>query len=187
MGNVSAAIPSKQALTVYNYKINEVQCSSNSLRVLVESKASVNLKILFKITSKTTDSIFSGQELRSFETNWFLITTNKECKDLKKLEVNGYTNDGKNNIIYLNSESSYLFTGIENPITQPTITEIQPSAQEAVTTSSSTSNIYFGSKLIQTTDSNNEVRYYNQDHLGSTRVITNSAGVLVSRLDYKPF
>src|SRR3972149_10962119 len=88
MGNVSAALPSKQALTIYNYKIKEVQCSSNSLRVLVESRASVNLKLLFKITSKTTDSIFSGQELNSFQADWFLITTNKECKNLKKLEIN---------------------------------------------------------------------------------------------------
>src|SRR3989344_1793572 len=134
MGNVSAAIPSKQSLTTYNYKINQVQCSSNSLRILVESRASVNLKLLFKITSKTTDSVFSGQELKGFETNWFLITTNKECKDLKKLEINGYAIIDNKNIVYINSESSYLFTGTESQITQPVTIEIQPSVQETVAT-----------------------------------------------------
>ncbi len=187
IGTVSAAVPYKESLTIYNYKINEVQCSNNSLRVLVESKASANLNLMFKITSKTTNSIFSNQELKRFETNWFLITTNKACKDLKKIEINGYVNVDNQNIVYLNSESSYLFTGTESPITQAaTTTEILPSIQQT-TTITSTSNIYFGYKLIETIDSNNEVKYFHQDHLGSNRIITNANGALVSRLDYEPF
>ncbi len=187
MGTVSAAVPYKESLTIYNYNINEVQCSNNSLRILVESQASANLNLMFKITSQNTNSIFSNQELKRFETNWFLITTNKACKDLKKLEVNGYLTLDNQNIVYLNSGSSYLFTGTESPITQTaTTTEIQPSIQQTTTTTS-ISNIYFGSKLIETIDSNNEVKYYHQDHLGSNRIITNAAGALVARLDYDPF
>ncbi len=191
IGTVSAAVPYKESLTIYNYKIKQVQCSDNSLRILVESKASANLNLMFKITSKTTNSIFSNQELKRFETNWFLITTNKLCNEFKKLEVNGYLTLNNQNIAYLNSESSYLFTGTESPITQTaTTTEIQPSTQETLTTtttSTSTSNIYFGSKLIESIDSNNEVKYYHQDNLGSTRLITDVGGNLVSRVDYEPF
>ena len=188
IGTVSAAVPYKESLTIYNYNINEVQCSNNSLRVLVESKASANLNLMFKITSKTTNSIFSNQELKRFETNWFLITTNKACKDLKKIEINGYVNVDNQNIVYLNSGSSYRFTGTESPITQTTTTEILPSTQQTTTTTiTSTSNIYFGSKLVETIDSNNEVKYFHQDHLGSNRIITDPNGALVSRLDYEPF
>jgi len=193
IGNVSAQVSYKESLTIYNYKIKQVQCSNNSLRVLIESNADANLNLMFKITSKTVNSIFSNQELKRFETNWFLITTNKACNELKKLEVNGYLTLNNQNIVYLNSESSYLFTGLESPITQTTTTstiEILPSTQEALTattTSISTSNIYFGSKLIETINSNNEVKYYHQDYLGSTRVVTNANGVLVNRFDYQPF
>ncbi len=52
---------------------------------------------------------------------------------------------------------------------------------------SATTHVYFNGKRITSIDSNSTRLYYHQDYLGSTRIITDQNGVLVSRIDYEPF
>ena len=46
--------------------------------------------------------------------------------------------------------------------------------------------VFLGSTQIATV-SNNAVRYYFQDHLGSANAVTDSAGTLIELMEYKPF
>ncbi|MBI2671274.1 RHS repeat-associated core domain-containing protein [Candidatus Woesearchaeota archaeon] len=176
---IYAAMPYKESLQIENFIIKQVQCSNNNLRILVESKSNKNLKLLFKMYSNLGNiNIFSNQILKKLNSDWFLIQTNINCKDLLRLEANGYIDlSEKERIVYLNSESSYQFTGNEKAI-KSLIQET--SIQRA-------SYIYLGTNLIERIDASNREEYYHQDHLGSTRVITDSNGNKLQKLSYKPF
>ena len=64
LGNVSAALPYKESLTMYNYKILSVECGTSNMNVLVESKADANLKLMFKLYGTTTTTIFTDYLLQ---------------------------------------------------------------------------------------------------------------------------
>ena len=47
--------------------------------------------------------------------------------------------------------------------------------------------VFFGGKRTARRDPTGTVYYYNSDHLGSSRIITDSAGVIKRGADYQPF
>ena len=192
---IQAAVPYKEALEVNNYKINSVQCSDNKLRVLVESNAEVNLKILFKVySSRGNINIFSNQSLKRLNADWFNLDTNLACSDLLRLEVNGYAPiEDNQNVVYMNTESSYEFTGNENPISQENINKTEtiispPTSPESIMpVYPSSSYVYLNGKLIQSINEDSEETYYAQDQIGSNTILTDSNGNLIAKNEYDPF
>ena len=192
---IQAALPYKETLETNNYKINSVQCSYNKLRVLVESKAEVNLKILFKVySSKGNINIFSDQLLKRLSADWFDIDTNLACSDLLRLEVNGYAPiENNQNVVYMNTELSYQFTGNEAQIlhnianTTNTSISVPTSPESIMPFYPSSSYVYFNGRLIQSINENNEETYYAQDQIGSNTVLTDSSGNVITKNEYDPF
>ena len=190
LGNVSAILPYKESLDIKDLRISKVQCSDNKLNVLAENKEAGNIKLLFKVYSgKGNINVFSNELLKRLEARYVLITTNLACSDLLKLEINGYIDlSNEEKIVYLNSETSYQFTGneetITNDIMQPTAeTQAAQSAQQIL----KNSYIYFGSKLLVSLDASNNPSYYAQDHIGSNVIITDNNGNLISKQQFEPF
>ena len=185
LGNVSAALPYKESLTMYNYKIHSVECGINSMNILVESKADANLKLMFKLYGDLTTTIFTNSLLQRYNTE--LITIQQSCLNLNRIEINGYIDDKNTKIVYLNSEQPYTFTGNEVLIqdtTTTTSTEVITTTE--IITTNQYSYSYLNNKLLVRTNTSNNV-YFHQDYLGSNRITTNSNGALLNKLDYSPF
>ena len=192
---IQAALPYKETLETNNYKINSVQCSNNKLRVLVESKAEVNLKILFKVySSKGSINIFSDKLLKRLSADWFDIDTNLACSDLLRLEVNGYAPiENNQNVVYMNTELSYQFTGNKAQIlhnianTTNTIISVPTSPESIMPVYPYFSYVYFNGRLIQSINENNEETYYAQDQIGSNTMLTDYNGNIIAKNEYDPF
>ncbi|MBL8012209.1 MAG: hypothetical protein JNN05_00030 [Candidatus Omnitrophica bacterium] len=101
------------------------------------------------------------------------------------LEVEGehnYYADG----ILVHNKLSYNPPSVSGvPVTNGVITRYVGSLSEE-TKGAWVNHVFLGSTKIATVTSS-EVRYYFQDHLGSTNVVTNSAGSQIELVEYKPF
>lgn len=190
---IQASIPYKQSLENNNFKINKVECSDNKLRVLVESRSDRSLFVLFEVYSKIGNvNIFSDKILEGLSADYFMLDTNLQCKELTRLEVNGYDIINSENVVYSNSESPYQFTGSEQQIvgiTQSSTIEIpadEPTSENTVSEAPDTNYVYFNNKLISSKQGSKET-YYSQDQIGSSTIITDESGNLISHNKYYPF
>ena len=183
--SVYAALPYRESLEMNDFKINKVQCSDNQLRVLVESKSDLNLNIIFKIYSANGNiNIFSEKILPRRTADYFLIDTNLLCRDLLRMEINGYANVNNEKVVYINSELSYKFTGKEELIPQ----EITPAIDsiESVTYPISNSYVYINDQLLVSFKGAEET-YYAHDQIGSNSILTDANGDLIKKIEYEPF
>jgi RHS repeat-associated protein len=100
------------------------------------------------------------------------------------LEVEGEHNYFANGILVHNKLSYGSLSGGVN-VTSGVVTNYVGSLYEE-TSAVGVNSVFLGSAKIATV-SNNQVRFYFQDHLGSTNVVTDSAGASIELIEYKPF
>ena len=166
-----------------SFKIEQVECSTNQIRVLVKSESSSDRSLVYTIkTTRGTKKIFTQHKLESRESNWFKVTTNTTCSNLKTLQISGYSINGTRTVY--TSTDTYTFTGSEPAIaTQTTIqsTQILSNPSDRYTY------VYLGNNLVERIDGNNNHVFFHEDHLGSTRLATDINGSKVSDNSYEPF
>ena len=166
-----------------SFKIEQVECSTNQIRVLVKSESSSDRNLVYTIkTTRGTKKIFTQHKLESRESNWFTVVTNTTCSNLKTLQVNGYSIDGTRTVY--TSTDTYTFTGSETAIATQTTTQ---STQILSNPSDRYTYVYLGNNLVERIDGNNNHVFFHEDHLGSTRLATDINGSKVSDNSYEPF
>ena len=100
------------------------------------------------------------------------------------LEVEGEHNYYANGILVHNKLSYGSLSGGVS-VTSGVVTNYVGSLYEE-TSAVGVNSVFLGSAKIATV-SNNQVRFYFQDHLGSTNVVTDSVGNSIELIEYKPF
>jgi RHS repeat-associated protein len=91
-----------------------------------------------------------------------------------------YTYDGDGKRVMKSSGTIYWYGMSSDPLDETDLTG-------SFSNSSFHEYVFFDGKRVARRDSSNNIQYYFADHLGSSRVITNSAGSILDNSDFYPF
>ncbi len=97
------------------FRVEQVECSTNKIRVLVKSESFSDRNLVYTLNTKVgTKKIFTQNKLETGKSSWFMLATNTTCNNLKTLKVNGY--DAENGARSLLPNKFFQFSDVRNTI-----------------------------------------------------------------------